>query len=174
MTDSFTAIPSQNEPVIDRYRRFTPAWWPWIKRLLEVVKSNANSIFEINQVVDEIEGKWTVDITENGRVRGAIKLDASTTTSVFGVLADKFVIVHPTDDNTTVTAFVVGLVNGTTTVGINGNLIVDDTIQARHLAVNTLEAVSANMGTITAGKMQRSDGRMVVDLDNLTIRITTG
>lgn len=173
MTDSFTAIPSQNEPVIDRYRRFTPVWWPWIKRLLEVVKSNANSIFEINQVVDEIEGKWTVDINENGRVRGAIKLDASTTTSVFGVLADKFEIVHPTDNNTTVTAFVVGLVNGTTTVGINGNLIVDDTIQARHIAVNTLDAVSANMGTLTTGKIQSPDGKFIIDATNKTIRITT-
>lgn len=169
----YTAIPSREEPVIDRYRKWSNVWWPWIKRVLETVKTNSNAIVQINEVVDEIEGKWTVDITENGRVRGAIKLDASTATSVFGVLADKFVIVHPTDDNNTVTAFVVGLVNGVTTVGINGNLIVDDTIQARHLAVTTLEAVSANMGTLTTGKIQSSDGKFIVDATNKTIRITT-
>lgn len=169
----YTAIPSREEPVIDRYRKWSNVWWPWIKRVLEIVKTNANAVVTINETIDEINGKWALDITENGRVRGAITLDASQAQSVFGILADKFVVVHPSDNNTTVTAFVVGLVNGVSTVGINGNLIVDDTIQARHLAVNTLEAVSANMGTLTTGKIQSSDGKFVIDCDNKTIRIST-
>lgn len=169
----YTAIPSREEPVIDRYRKWSNVWWPWIKRVLEIVKTNANAVVTINETIDEINGKWALDITENGRVRGAITLDASQAQSVFGVLADKFVIVHPSNNNTTITAFVVGLVNGVTTVGINGNLIVDDTIEARHLAVTTLSAVSANMGTLTAGKIQSPDGKFVIDATNKTIRITT-
>lgn len=169
----YTAIPSREEPVIDRYRKWSNVWWPWIKRVLEIVKTNANAVVTINETIDEINGKWALDITENGRVRGAITLDASQAQSVFGVLADKFVIVHPSNNNTTITAFVVGLVNGVTTVGINGNLIVDDTIEARHLAVTTLSAVSANMGTLTAGKIQSSDGKFIIDATNKTIRITT-
>lgn len=57
--------------------------------------------------------------------------------------------------------FAVGLVNGTKTVGINGDLVVDGTILARHIAaatitadkltVSNLAAISANMGSITAG-----------------------
>lgn len=168
----YTAIPSREEPVIDRYRKWSNVWWPWIKRVLETVKTSANAVVQINETIDEINGKWALDITENGRVRGAITLDASQAQSVFGILADKFIVVHPSDDNTTVTAFVVGLVNGVSTVGINGNLIVDDTILARHLAVNTLDAVSANMGTLTTGKIQSSDGKFVIDCDNKTIRIS--
>lgn len=169
----YTAIPSREEPVIDRYRKWSNVWWPWIKRVLEIVKTNANAVVSINETIDEINGKWSLDISENGRVRGAITLDGTSAQTVFGVLADKFVIVHPTDNNNTVTAFVVGLVNGVPTVGINGNLIVDDTIQARHLAVTTLSAVSANMGTLTAGKIQSPDGKFIIDATNKTIRITT-
>lgn len=169
----FTAIPSREEPVIDRYRKWSNVWWPWIKRVLDQVKTSANAVVEINETIDEINGKWSLDITEQGRVRGAVTLDGTSAQTVFGVLADKFVIVHPSNDATTITAFVVGLVNGVPTVGINGNLIVDDTILARHLAVNTLDAVSANMGTLTAGKIQSPDGKFIVDCTNKTIRITT-
>ena len=169
----FTAVPSKDQPVIDRYRKWTNVWWPWINRVLEQVKTSANALVEINETIDEINGKWALDITENGRVRGAITLDASQAQSVFGVLADKFVVVHPSNDNTTINAFVVGLVNGVATVGINGNLIVDDTILARHISVSSLSALTANIGTVTAGKMQSADGLMVIDLDAKTIRIST-
>lgn len=39
--------------------------------------------------------------------------------------------------------------------------------------ITTLDAVSADMGTITAGKMQSTDGKFVIDLDNKTISIET-
>ena len=88
---------------------------------------------------------------------GAITLDGSDTQSTFAVLADKFIIVHPSIDGTTLQAFVVGQVNGTTTVGINGSLIVDQTILARHLDVETLSAIAANVGTVTAGVIRSAD-----------------
>lgn len=169
----FTAVPSKDQPVIDRYRKWSNVWWPWINRVLDQVKTSANALVSINETIDEINGKWSLDITEQGRVRGAITLDASNSLSSFAVLADKFVVVHPSVDGTTITAFVVGLVNGVATVGINGNLIVDDTILARHIQVTTLDAVTANMGTLTAGKIQSVDGKFVVDCTNKIIRITT-
>lgn len=158
MTDTTGALPSVNEPVVDRYRRWTPVWYPWIKRILDTVKSQAGALFTIEQEIDEINGRWGVSISENGRVTGAILLDGSQSTSTFAVLADKFIIVHPSVDGTTLQAFVVGQVNGTTTVGINGSLIVDDTIVARHLDVATLSAIAANLGTVTAGLIQSSSG----------------
>jgi hypothetical protein len=81
--------------------------------------------------------------------------------------------VHPTADGTTITAFVVGLVGGIPTVGINGNLVVDDTILARHIDVSSLSAITADIGTITAGVLQSTDGLMVIDLNAKTISITT-
>lgn len=158
MTDTTSALPSVNEPVVDRYRRWTPTWYPWIKRVLDTVKSQAGSIFTIEQEIDEINGRWGVAISENGRVTGAILLDGSQTTSTFAVLADKFIVVHPSVNGTTLQAFVVGNVNGVTTVGINGNLIVDGTILARHLGVASLSAITANMGTVTAGIIRSTSG----------------
>jgi predicted phage tail protein len=37
--------------------------------------------------------------------------------------------------------------------------------------ITSLSSIKANMGTITAGKMQSSDGKFVIDLDNKTISI---
>ena len=79
--------------------------------------------------------------------------------------ADKFVIVHPSVNNTTITAFVTGLVAGVPTVGINGSLIVDGTILADAIAVNQLSALTANLGIVTAGRIQSADGSSFWDLD---------
>lgn len=45
-------------------------------------------------------------------------------------------------------------------------------LDASKISVSSLSALSANMGTITAGSMQSTDGKFVVDLDNKTISIT--
>ncbi len=47
--------------------------------------------------------------------------------------------------------FVVGTVGGVSTVGINGQLVVDGTISANKIKVTSLSAVSANMGTVNGG-----------------------
>jgi len=54
---------------------------------------------------------------------------------------------------------------------IDGSSIKTGTITATVLGVTQLSAITANMGTITAGKMQSADGKFVVDLDNKTISI---
>jgi hypothetical protein len=54
--------------------------------------------------------------------------------SEFGVLADAFWIKHPSYPD--LQPFIVGLVDGTTKVGINGELIVDGTIYGRHIVVD--------------------------------------
>lgn len=46
-----------------------------------------------------------------------------------------------------------------------------DSLDANKINATTLAAITANMGTITAGKMQSTDGKMVVDLDNKYIKI---
>jgi hypothetical protein len=171
MADTTTALPSQTEPVVDRYRRWSPVWYPWIKKLLENIRTQAASIFTIEETIDEINGKWSLSVNENGRVTGAITLDGSQTESEFSVLANKFIVVHPSVDGTTIQAFIVGPVAGVPTIGVNGNLIVDGTILARHLNVGSLSAITANVGTVTAGVMQSADGNMVIDLDNKYIRI---
>ncbi len=183
MADTTKPLPSPSVPVVDRLRRWSPEWYPFIKQLLTNIKTQAASLFTIETTIDEINGKWSVSISENGRVTGLVKLDASSSLTTFSVLADKFIVVHPSANNTTIQAFVIGNIAGTPTVGINGNLIVDNTILARHIVANTitadklnvssLSAITANVGTVTAGVLRSSDGLMVIDLNNKTIQITT-
>lgn len=173
MADTTTPIPSVTEPMVDRHRKLTPAWLPFFRQLFQNIRAQAASIFSIQTTVDEINGRWGVSISENNRVTGAVLLDGSQTLSTFAVLADKFIVVHPSVDATTIQAFVVGNVNGTPTVGINGNLIVDGTILARHLDVASLSAITANVGTVTAGVLRSSDSNFVIDLNNKTLTIST-
>lgn len=54
--------------------------------------------------------------------------------------------------------------------------IADASIDLVHIdtaTIDDLSAINADMGTITAGKMQSSDGNFVIDLDNKTISIET-
>jgi hypothetical protein len=166
MADTTNPLPSINEPLVDRYRKWNPIWYRFLKPLFETVRSNGVSI-------EQLENSYTISVNQNGRVIGSIKLDGSGGTSTFAVLADKFVVINPSNDANGITAFVVGNVNGTPTVGINGNLIVDDTILARHIDVSTLSAISANVGTVTAGVVQSSNGKVVLDLNTGTFTITS-
>ncbi|MGE3284165.1 MAG: hypothetical protein AB7O13_24740 [Alphaproteobacteria bacterium] len=166
-------LPSILEPVVDRNRRWNPLWYRFIKPLLESVNTAENAIASVVTAIDNLAGTWGVSVNVNNRVTAAVKLDGSATTSSFAVLATKFIIVHPTDDDDVIQAFVVGQVDGVETVGINGDLVVDGSILARHIDVASLSALSADIGTVTAGVLQSADGNFVIDLDNKTITITT-
>ena len=85
-------------------------------------------------------------------------------TSAFGILADQFFITYPSSnevEDDEVRPFTVGLVDGVSTVGIQGQLIVDGTIRgtsivagdigADRINVTQLSALSADMGTLTSG-----------------------
>jgi hypothetical protein len=54
---------------------------------------------------------------------------------------------------------------------INGALLVNGSVSASKLSVTNLSAVSANMGLLTAGKIQSTDGRFLIDCDARTITI---
>ncbi|NSZ16608.1 phage tail protein [Agrobacterium vitis] len=52
-------------------------------------------------------------------------------------------------------------------------LIVDGSIIADKLAVNSLSAITANLGTVTAGEIRSSNGKMVISLNAGTIVISS-
>lgn len=173
MTDTTTALPSLTSRAVDGSGRWTKVWAPWIKLLLQTVRGTAANVATITTEVDQINGKYTISRNLNGRVVGQIKLDGTGELTEFAVLADRFIIVHPSSDGTEIQAFITGLVNSVATVGINGNLLVDGTILARSLSVGTLSAITADVGTVTAGVLKSSDDKFVIDLTNKTITITT-
>ena len=61
--------------------------------------------------------------------------------------------------------FTVGTINGTSAVGIHGNLILDGTVSANSLSVTSLSSLSANIGTVTAGLMENSGGTNYINLN---------
>lgn len=173
MADSTTALPSLTSRAVDGSGRWTKVWAPWIKLLLQTVRGTAAAVETINVTIDQVNGAYTINRNINGRVVGQVKLDGTDATTNFAVLADKFIIVHPSANATEIQAFITGLVDGIATVGINGNLLVDGTILARAIAVDELSAITADIGTVTAGVIQSADGKFVIDLNNKTMTITT-
>jgi hypothetical protein len=144
---------------------------------------NSASISTLTTSVNGISARWGVSVNINGQVAGLVQLDGTASGSNFTVVANRFIISHPTSSGTLITPFVVGLVNGISTVGIAGNLVIDGTIIARHIAAGAIDAtrinvaslssIAADIGTVTAGVLRSSDGNFVIDLNNKTITITT-
>jgi len=142
--------------------------------------------------IDGIEAEWGVAINLQGQVTGLIRLDADATESTFTAVVDKFQIAK-IDGTGIVPVFQVGTVGGVSRVALAGDMLVDGSIVAQNIAAgtitgakiaagtitadkitaSTLSAITANVGTVTAGKLQRADGTMVIDLDNKIISITT-
>jgi hypothetical protein len=112
---------------------------------------------------------WGVVANANGQVTGMIALNGSASGTVFTVVADRFVIAHPTVAGQTIQAFVAGLVGGVATVGINGNLLVDGSILARSLQVAALSAITADLGTVTAGLIRNAADTLRFDLPNMRL-----
>lgn len=193
MADRTSAIPSVNEPVIDRYRRWSPVWYPWIKRVLDGLRQATSDIAttqqevttlsttvggntaSIEQIIESTDGfglRWSVEMNVNNRVVGMVRLDGDASQSTFSVLATKFEIVHPTNNAQTIQAFVAGVVNGIATVGINGNLVVDGSIEAEKLNVSSISAIAADLGAVTAGRLQNASNTSFWDLDTGEFQIT--
>ena len=58
------------------------------------------------------------------------------------------------------------------TTTIEGGKIRTGSIDASRINTVDLSSITANLGTVTAGKMQSSDGKFVVDLTNKFISIS--
>lgn len=93
--------------------------------LEQAMSANASSIAGLN-------AQYTVKVDANGYVTGfglATTIKNGTPTSSFIINADKFAVVTPGKNPKT--PFIVGSVNGTSMVGIDGALVVDNTITAQ-------------------------------------------
>lgn len=132
---------------------------------------NTAAVQQIAESVDGIFSRYGVAININGQVVGLIQLDGSAEGSSFDVVVDRFRVAKP-DGTGAVSVFVVGNVNGVSSVGINGNLIVDGTVLARHLQVTSLAAIVANLGTITSGRIQNAANTTFFDLNTGEFQIT--
>lgn len=118
--------------------------------------SNTASISQVSQATATVAGKvnatWSLSVTANGRVSGMM-LGNDGGQSVVAFQVDKFAIAIDQYNGTVKYPFIVGTVAGVSTIGINGLLVVDGTILARHIQVNTLAAITANIGYVNSGQI---------------------
>jgi hypothetical protein len=122
--------------------------------------------------IDGIEGRFGVAINTNGQVVGLIQLDGSAAGSNFTVVADKFQVAQPdAAGGTPVPVFTIANVGGSSKLVLRGDMIADGTITATKINVSSISAFTANLGTVTAGKMKSADSKFVIDLDNKFIDI---
>ena len=132
-------------------------------------QANYNSIGNINATS-------TLRVAANGAY-AAMQMGAASgsagSSSQIAFTSDKFVICHP--DGTGITPIFTALtLNGAPTVGINGNLIVTGSLSASSINLTGgISALSSNIGSMTAGVLQSADGKMVIDLNNKFISMTT-
>lgn len=137
------------------------------------VADNTTTITAQQASIDGIAARWGVVINSNNQVVGLVQLDGGVSGSTFQVVADKFIVAHPTSPSTTQQVFTIGTINGVASVGIAGNVIIDGTVLARHLAVSSLSAIAADVGTVTAGILKSSDNKMIINLNTKSITMST-
>ena len=87
-------------------------------------------------ITANLYAQYTVKLDVNGKVTG-FGLSNDGATSIFEIVTDKFAITTTAGD-VTKTPFIVGQVDGVSTVGIDGNLVVDGSIKAHSIDTSTL------------------------------------
>lgn len=140
------------------------------------VASNTATISTLQSSIDGVQARWGVVVNVNGQVVGLVQLDGGVTGSEFTVVADKFVIAKPGSPGTVSPVFVLDTVNGVaSSLAISADLIADGSVFARHIgarevtadkisAVN-LASISANLGTVTTGRIQNDTNTSFWDLN---------
>lgn len=150
--------------------------------IASVQQSMTTQINQVNGKVTEIGAQYTAKVTVNGLIGGfGVYNDGSTVEAGFDV--DTFWVGRTNANKRK--PFIIennmvfideAAINSLTFTKLRdatGNLVVaDGKIQARYLKVDSLSALTADMGTITAGRMQSADGKFIIDLNNKFISIT--
>lgn len=124
-----------------------------------------------------IEARYAVKVDVNGHVTG-FELIEDGTEGAFVILADRFLIAKPDGTGTPKQVLVLGTVNGVSALGLDGDAIIDGSVVARSLAVTSLSAITANIGTLrtatTGARMEIHDNVIkVYDAGNV-VRVKIG
>lgn len=129
-----------------------------ITTLSTTVDGHTAELTEVSTSIDGVSARWGVGINVDGQVTGLVRLDGDASESTFTVVADKFLVGHPTNTGIVEPMFGVGVVDGATTVGIKGNALIDGSVLARSIQVDSLSAISADLGTVTIGEIVSPNG----------------
>lgn len=156
-----------------------------VSTLTTTVNGNTAQIMVLVSSIDGLEGRFGIAINLNGEVVGLVQLDGTPAGSNFTVLADNFKVGKTgATGGTPVPVFAISNVNGSPKLAFRGDMYADGDILARHIAANqvtanhisvaNLAALSANLGTVTAGTIQNPAGTLIFDLPNMRLYRTDG
>jgi len=122
--------------------------------------------------INGIQAQYSVEIDNNGSITGYKLISDATQRSAFNVRADQFNVSATTGADYPVFSV------RTAAETINGVVYPIGAYVSGYLAADKIVAVSgiaspfADIGSVTAGTLQSSDGNFVIDLNNKTITIT--
>ncbi|MGY4224322.1 hypothetical protein ACVMIH_001683 [Bradyrhizobium sp. USDA 4503] len=135
------------------------------------------SIDEHSTAIATLDGyaaaAWSLKLTVNGYVTGIQLVNGGAGTSAIIFVADKFQVQLPgVNGGAPQPVWTIGTINGVASIGFTGNMYLDGTVTARMMNIGVLSAITANVGTLTAGIIQSSDGKMVINLTAGTLIIS--
>lgn len=130
----------------------------------------------------DVEARWGVEVAtmaDNVRAVAGLKLLAGTDgESVFAILADKLLVYKPDGTGVPKQIVTLGEINGLVALGLDGNLIIDGSVVARSLAVESLDAITATIGTLrtadSGARMEIHDNVIKVFDSGNTLRVQLG
>lgn len=143
------------------------------------VKTIANATAD---ALGNIEAEWGVQVetmADGVRATAGIKLLGGTDgETVFAILANKLLIYKPDGTGAPKQIVTLGEIEGVTALGVNGNIIIDQSVLARHLSVDSLSAITATIGTLrtadTGARMEISDNVIKVFDTSGAVRVKLG
>lgn len=127
------------------------------------IQINATSIATLSGYA---ASRYSVTLDVNGYATGFTLINAGGGVSSTTFLTTNFQIAAVGPGGGAVPIFQTAFVNGVPKIALKADVIADHSILAGHMSVATLDAITANFGTMTAGRIQSVSGKMVIDLDN--------
>jgi hypothetical protein len=130
-----------------------------------------SSVNTVSQAVATLDGyaaaRWGVVIDINGAIVGAVHLNGDGASSTFTVNANNFLVTFPgSTGGAPIPVFTIANVSGVAKIVWRGDMIGDGMITARSISVATLSAIAANIGLVTAGQIQSTNGKVDFNLDS--------
>ncbi|KLN57613.1 DUF1983 domain-containing protein [Variovorax paradoxus] len=127
-----------------------------INAVSATVAGHTASISTTSTALATLDGKvkstWRLNVQADGHIAGMI-LESNGSTSSMVILVDKFAIAQSGTGGAVKYPFIVGSIDGVSSIGVNGNMFIDGSIKARSLDVENLSATISKLNYIDAGQI---------------------
>lgn len=135
------------------------------------------SITTVSTAVARIDGyaasEYSLTLDTNGYIIGYNLINGGPGLDQIVLTTSNFKVAAPgTAGGSAIDIFAVSLVAGAPKIALRADMYADGSITAGALSVGTLSAITANLGTVTAGILQSPGGNWYQDLTNGTLIIS--